>query len=156
MLIDKTVLIGPGVLMSIDELRGRPAFVLLNKLNDKSTAEATIEMRDLVKQSIIDGSPIRLQVFRSGARSFLRWKLRRTAMTWDALQPHLAELPAPFRKNYERLQRRVLELNAISCMLQGVRTETTKLMKLAGWVQIENAQEIKPKRLRKDPTKGSQ
>ena len=81
MLIDKTVLIGPGVLMSIDELRGRPAFVLLNKLNDKSTAEATIEMRDLVKQSIIDGSPIRLQVFRSGARSFLRWKLRRTAMT---------------------------------------------------------------------------
>jgi hypothetical protein len=133
MLVDKNVVIGPGALVAIDELRGRSAFANLHKLNEKSTAEASIEMRDLVKQSVVEGTHIRLQVARSGKRHFLRWKYRNLAVTWEALHPHLIALPAPVRKHYEQLQRRVLELNAISRMFEGVRNEIQKLMQQAGW-----------------------
>jgi hypothetical protein len=133
MLVDKNVLLGPGVIVAIDELRGRAAFMALNKANDKSAVEASMEMRVLSKQSLVKGSPVKLQVYRSGDRHFLRWKHRKDPITWEALQPVLADMPAPVRKHYVLLHRRVLELNAISSMFQGVRTEIQKLMKQAGW-----------------------
>lgn len=133
MLVDKKVLLGPSVIVAIDELRGRAAFMALSKANDKSAAQASIEMRELAKQSQVKGSQVRLHVYRSQDRHFLRWKHRNNPITWDALQPVLADLPAPVRKHYQLLHRRVLELNAISSMFQGVRTEIQKLMKQAGW-----------------------
>ncbi len=136
MLVDKNVLIGPGALVAIDELRGRAAFATLHKLNEKSTVQARIEMRDLVNQSVVEGTHIRLQVARSGQRHFLRWKYRNLAVTWDAVQPHLSGLPAPVRKHYEQLQRRVLELNAISRMFECVRNEIQKLMQQTGWTPL--------------------
>jgi len=133
MLLEKKVLLGPGVVVAIDELRGRAAFMALNKANDKSAAEANIEMSALVQQSLVKGSQIKLHVCRSKDRHFLRWKYGKDPITWEALQPALGNLPAPFRKHYMLLHRRVLELNAISSMFQGVRTEIQKLMKQAGW-----------------------
>jgi hypothetical protein len=40
------------------------------------------------------------------------------------------------RKHYEQLQRRVLELNAISRMFEGVRNEIQKLMQQTGWPKV--------------------
>ena len=136
MLIDKTGLLGLGALVAIDEMRGRAAFVTLHKANEKSSLIVNLEMREIEKLSLIKGSPIRLQVFRSGERNFLRWKYNNLPITWEMLQPHLNDQAAPVRQHYIHIQRRVLELNAMSSMFQAVRGEIRKLLKQAGWPPI--------------------
>ncbi len=121
------------VRVTIADLHGRHAFLMLGRQNDRSIAELLIAMREAVQASKVAGTTIRLNVVKSQDRRFMRWSKRSTYQTWEAIQLELADLPAPVRRHYEQLQRRVMELNALSSLLTDVRHHIVKLADQAGW-----------------------
>lgn len=117
----------------IADLHGRHSFLMLGRQNDRSIAELLIAMREVARASKVAGTTIRLNVVKSQDRRFMRWSKRSVYQTWEVIQLELADLPTPVRRHYEQLQRRVMELNALSSMLADVRSHIGRLAQQAGW-----------------------
>jgi len=102
-----------------------------------------LEMDQLVARSKLDVSPVYLQRHRhkSGGyntdASSLRWRFREAGankhLLWEDVQQLLPQLPAAVVRHYERLNRRVMEVNTLSLVAyQTVRAFDTLASKSVG------------------------
>lgn len=121
--------------LDLNDLTGRAAYVSLAKANEASDKAVRIAMREIYQQAKVDGVPVKLHLTNAGNRYFLRWLLNHKAAKWEAVAEHLVDYPAPVRKHYELLQRRVLELNVLTSICQEIRGNLQRAMRQAGWIK---------------------
>lgn len=119
---------------ALQDLHGRPAFVKLNQEIQDGLNLIQIEMDNLIKESIVANSKVRLVIAKhTGEKVFLRWYVDTRNRTWEVAQAELRNLPVPIQRHYERINRRVLELNALFGILKASQTKVKYLADRMGW-----------------------
>jgi hypothetical protein len=130
-------LVGLGLAQTdIGELSGRAAWVALAKANEAATAAALLEMREAVMLSKVDNSPVRLHISKAAnERRFLRWTIKNIGCTWEVAESALVSMSVDVQRHYKSLNRRALELNAVTSICSGARTDIRRLMYANGWAK---------------------
>lgn len=120
---------------AVDDLRGRAAFTRFNQdLHDGINA-LVLEMRAVAKEAHIKETRLRLVMAKRNTDGMmnLRWHQDGKNVTWGAASQTLGQWPANIQRHYERLNRRVMELNAMSQMMSSCRKKIRDLAEDMGW-----------------------
>jgi hypothetical protein len=106
--------------LRVQQIRGKPGFLALIQANELAVRDIAIEMEELMDRCRIDGVAISLIASRNTKAKtlHLRWRYRNRHCTWDSLEQVREGLTAPIRLHFERIQKRVLELNSLALIAQ--------------------------------------
>jgi hypothetical protein len=107
---------------AVSEFRGRASFAALKRESEALQLTIHLEMDDLILRSKVAGSNVTLQKHKTAASNWkLRWRAKRgitySHVLWADMGDELKSLPITINQHYEKINRRIEELNHLDIMV---------------------------------------
>jgi hypothetical protein len=107
---------------ALSEFKGRSCFAALKRESEALQLTIHLEMDDLIRRSKVAGANVTLQKHRTAASNWkVRWRAKRgitySHVLWVNMGDELKSLPVAISQHYEKINRRIEELNHLDIMV---------------------------------------